>query len=123
MGPPLRVSPSRTHVSFTPVFRFGASAAFAKLCMGWGGLPSDCILYILNLVRFDWFEVPPVLCVASGDEESHEEEDDEDDDALDSLLTRVKTRYDTASYSRWDNIDDDDDDTGAASRSSRRSSR
>ncbi|KAJ1446696.1 hypothetical protein M885DRAFT_472486 [Pelagophyceae sp. CCMP2097] len=46
----------RSHACFSPAFQRGAASFFAALAIGWRGLPSDVVLYIVNMARWDWFE-------------------------------------------------------------------
>mmetsp|Transcript_16642 Transcript_16642/g.51829 ORF Transcript_16642/g.51829 Transcript_16642/m.51829 type:complete len:295 (+) Transcript_16642:237-1121(+) len=102
------------HGAFNPQFRRGCAAAFFALTMGWGGLPTDCVLYILHLARFDWFDLPETRALGAA---ASSDEDDEDvpEEVLAARHVARQARY-TSDYSRFDNIDDssdgDDEDYG-----------
>mmetsp|Transcript_25963 Transcript_25963/g.103809 ORF Transcript_25963/g.103809 Transcript_25963/m.103809 type:complete len:612 (-) Transcript_25963:992-2827(-) len=122
-----------SHACFSTPFQRGAAAAFAALAMGWRGLPVDCVLYVLNACRFDWFDTAA---------DRDDADDDDDDDAASRSATttdaagsasatprrassstattmsaqcrrtwyqRLRQRVST-DYSRFDRIDDDTDD-------------
>ena len=95
------------HTRFDPTFRRGVVAAFYALTMGWGGLPTDCVLYILHLARYDWFEPP----------ESETQETlpppPPSPATAHRLLASQQQRY-ANDYSRFDNIRDSDDSSDSS---------
>ena len=95
------------HARFDPTFRRGVVAAFYALTMGWGGLPTDCVLYILHLARYDWFEPP--------ESETQETLPPPPTSPLTAqrLLASQQQRY-ANDYSRFDNIRDSDDSSDSS---------
>mmetsp|Transcript_13462 Transcript_13462/g.40075 ORF Transcript_13462/g.40075 Transcript_13462/m.40075 type:complete len:304 (+) Transcript_13462:265-1176(+) len=104
--------------AFSKPFRGGCAAAFFALTMGWGGLPTDCVLYILHLARYDWFDTPRDALAAeaaragdSSDEEVEMEVELSPEARAAkaaAALAAQKAAY-TTDYSRFDNILDSDD--------------
>mmetsp|Transcript_20365 Transcript_20365/g.26400 ORF Transcript_20365/g.26400 Transcript_20365/m.26400 type:complete len:332 (+) Transcript_20365:59-1054(+) len=108
----------RNGFCFPRCFRRGASSSFAALAMGWQGLPTDVVLYILHLCRYDWFDHPDL----SDDEEDKEEEHNSSAQPLADTpctartyasratwLARLRARV-SLDYSRFDHISDNSDD-------------
>jgi len=91
------------HTRFDPTFRRGVVSAFWALTMGWGGLPTDCVLYILHMARFDWFALPE-----SEDTQETLPPPPPSPATTRQLLASQQQRF-TTDYSRFDNIRDSDD--------------
>ena len=116
------------HTRFDPTFRKGVVAAFYALTMGWGGsarcgnlvdgvevdamfytgLPTDCVLYILHLARYDWFEPPQ-----SSDTQETLPPPPPSPATAHRLLASQQQRY-ANDYSRFDNIRDSDDSSDSS---------
>jgi len=99
----------KSNAAFSGTFRNGCAAAFAALTMGWGGLPSDCVLYILHLARFDWYDTPESLAERAALEAPAAADDGGDGDDVDF---RIKHDDDDDDFSDYDTSDDGDDDDG-----------
>lgn len=58
----------KAHTAFSSTFKNGVAAAFFALAVGWRGLPTDCVLYILHLARYDWYDTPETIAAAEAAE-------------------------------------------------------
>lgn len=103
----------KCHDAFSSEFRLGASTAFGSLAMGWRGLPSDVVLYILNMCKFDWFgyssqtstrDLPSDQPTQAGSQRSQSQSQDRL-----TCLQRLRQRV-SNDYSRFNNIVDSDGD-------------
>ena len=100
----------KAHAAFSGTFQNGCAAAFASLTMGWGGLPSDCVLHILHLARFDWYDTAESLAADLRALEAQVTRaaagDDRDDDGSSYLIKHDEDD----SFEESDDDDDESDD-------------
>ena len=76
--------------------------------MFYTGLPTDCVLYILHLARYDWFEPPQ-----SSDTQETLPPPPTSPLTAQRLLASQQQRY-ANDYSRFDNIRDSDDSSDSS---------